>query len=76
MSPTSSSDETVTFALYRYTPSIAAASIFAAVFLIITIIHCIRLQRCRAYFFIPFVIGLLCEDPDPPIPDWIEHKED
>lgn len=52
----------IDFALYRYTPSIAAASIFAAVFLVITIFHCIRLWRCRAYFFIPFIIGLLCEN--------------
>lgn len=62
MSSTSSSDSTVNFALYRYTPSIAAASIFAAIFLAITVFHCIRLLRCRAFFFIPFIIGLLCED--------------
>ncbi|GAM40030.1 RTA1 domain protein [Talaromyces pinophilus] len=61
MSSTSSSDSTVNFALYRYTPSIAAASIFAAIFLAITIFHFIRLWRCRAFFFIPFIIGLLFE---------------
>lgn len=62
MSSTSNNDSTIHFALYRYTPSIAAASIFAAIFLAITIFHCIRLWRYRAFFFIPFIIGLLCED--------------
>ncbi|KUL83682.1 hypothetical protein ZTR_07499 [Talaromyces verruculosus] len=61
MSSTSSGDSTVNFALYRYTPSIAAASIFAAIFLAITVFHCIRLWRCRTFFFIPFIIGLLFE---------------
>lgn len=53
----------IDFALYRYTPSIAAAIIFAAVFLIITILYGIRLWRHRTYFFVPFIIGLLCENP-------------
>ncbi|EEA26719.1 hypothetical protein TMatcc_004996 [Talaromyces marneffei ATCC 18224] len=61
MSSPSSSDGGINFALYRYTPSIAAASVFAIVFLAITIFHCARLWRCRAYFFIPFIIGLLFE---------------
>jgi hypothetical protein len=67
----------IDFALYRYTPSIAAASIFAAVFLVITIFHCIRLWRCRAYFFIPFIIGVLCANS--PHSEWERiriHMED
>jgi hypothetical protein len=65
MSSSSSSNSTIDFALYRYTPSIVAASIFAAVFLLITIFHFIRLRQCRAYFFVPFIIGLLCENSVP-----------
>lgn len=60
---TSSSDGGIDFALYRYTPSIVAAVIFAVIFLIITILHGIRLWRHRTYFFVPFIIGLLCENP-------------
>ncbi|KAJ5569010.1 RTA1 domain protein, partial [Penicillium hetheringtonii] len=49
------------YALYRYTPSIPAAAIFAGVFLLLSILHMIRLFQKRAYFFIPFVVGLLFE---------------
>lgn len=66
---TNSSDGGIDFALYRYTPSIPAAVVFAAVFLIVTILHCIRLWRYHTYFFVPFIIGLLCEyHPD----QWLE----
>jgi hypothetical protein len=58
---TTSSDGSIDFALYRYTPSIAAGVVFAAIFLIVTILHVIRLWRHRTYFFVPFIIGLLCE---------------
>jgi hypothetical protein len=51
----------IDFALYRYTPSIAAAILFATIFFVIIILHGIRLWRCRTYFFIPFMIGLLCK---------------
>lgn len=57
------SDGGIDFALYRYTPSIAAAVIFAVIFLILTILHGIRLWQHRTYFFVPFIIGLLCENP-------------
>lgn len=62
---TTSNDGGIDFALYRYTPSIAAAIIFTVVFFIITALHGIRLWRTRAYFFIPFIIGLLCKDSLP-----------
>lgn len=55
------SDGGIDFALYRYTPSIPAAAIFAGVFLVLSVSHLIRLIRNRAYFFIPFIVGLLCE---------------
>ncbi|KAF3385543.1 Protein RTM1 [Penicillium rolfsii] len=58
---TNSSDGSIDFALYRYTPSIPAAVVFAVMFFIITILHCIRLWRYRAFFFVPFIIGLLFE---------------
>ncbi|KAF7714832.1 Uncharacterized protein PECH_008002 [Penicillium ucsense] len=58
---TSSSNGGIDFALYRYTPSIVAAIIFAAMFLAITVVHSFRLWQKRTYFFIPFIIGLLFE---------------
>lgn len=58
---TNSSDGGTDFVLYRYNPSIPAAVVFIAVFLIATILHCIQLWRYRTYFFVPFIIGLLCE---------------
>ncbi|KAJ5096869.1 Protein RTM1 [Penicillium angulare] len=58
---TTDSSSGVDYALYRYTPSIPAAAIFAGIFLILSILHLIRLAQCRTYFFIPFVVGLLFE---------------
>ncbi|KAJ5397679.1 Protein RTM1 [Penicillium cosmopolitanum] len=58
---TNSSDGGTDFVLYRYNPSIPAAVVFIAVFLIATILHCIQLWRYRTYFFVPFIIGLLFE---------------
>ncbi|KAJ5880674.1 Protein RTM1 [Penicillium subrubescens] len=58
---TNTSDGGIDFALYRYTPSIPAAVVFAAIFLIVTILHGIQLWRYRTYFFVPFIIGLLFE---------------
>ncbi|KAJ5702612.1 hypothetical protein N7488_010160 [Penicillium malachiteum] len=56
-----SSNEGIDFALYRYTPSIAAAAVFTGIFLHLSILHLIRLLRNRQYFFIPFILGLLFE---------------
>ncbi|KAJ5160511.1 Protein RTM1 [Penicillium canariense] len=58
---TASNNGAIDFALYRYIPSIPAAAIFAAVFMVLTILHCIRLWRYRTHFFVPFIIGLLFE---------------
>lgn len=60
---TTTSDGGIDFALYRYTPSIVAAAIFAVIFLVITFAHGLRLWRHGTYFFVPFIIGLLCENP-------------
>ncbi|EPS27452.1 hypothetical protein PDE_02395 [Penicillium oxalicum 114-2] len=58
---TTTSDGGIDFALYRYTPSIVAAAIFAVIFLVITFAHGLRLCRHGTYFFVPFIIGLLFE---------------
>ncbi|ODM18860.1 hypothetical protein SI65_05477 [Aspergillus cristatus] len=57
----SSSDGAVTFALYRYTPSIPAAVVMAVAFGFLAVFHAYRLVRERTYFFIPFIIGLIFE---------------
>ncbi|UPK89267.1 hypothetical protein LCI18_000202 [Fusarium solani-melongenae] len=49
------------FELYRYTPSLAAAAVSAAVFAILTALHAWRLLRVRAYYFTPFTIGGIFE---------------
>ena len=49
------------FELYRYTPSLAAAAVSAAVFAILTALHSWRLLRVRAYYFTPFTIGGICK---------------
>ena len=57
----SSSDSVVTFALYRYTPSIPAAVVMAVAFGFLGVFHAYRLIREKTYFFIPFIIGLICK---------------
>ncbi|CAG7940071.1 unnamed protein product [Penicillium salamii] len=51
----------IDYALYRYTPSIPAAVIFAVLFVLLSALHLIRLIKHRSYFFIPFLAGLLLE---------------
>ncbi|KAJ5934275.1 Protein RTM1 [Penicillium verhagenii] len=55
------SDGGIDFALYRYTPSLPAAVVFAVIFLLLSIFHLIRLFKNRTYLFIPFIVGLLFE---------------
>ncbi|GAQ39920.1 RTA1 domain protein [Aspergillus niger] len=57
----SQTDSHVSFVLYRYTPSIPAAAIFTAVFIILAIVHTYMAFRYRSKYFIPFIIGLLFE---------------
>ncbi|GJP92767.1 hypothetical protein CBS147343_4733 [Aspergillus niger] len=57
----SQNDSSVSFVLYRYTPSIPAAAIFTAVFIILAIVHTYLAIRHRSKYFIPFIIGLLFE---------------
>ncbi|CAH0025181.1 unnamed protein product [Clonostachys rhizophaga] len=55
-----SSDE-ISFELYRYGPSLAAAMTFIARFLLVTIVHAYQMLRTRTWFIIPFVIGGCCQ---------------
>ncbi|CAG7978002.1 unnamed protein product [Penicillium salamii] len=51
----------IDFQLYRYTPSLPAAVIFIAVFVFTTAYHIYQLVKCRAWYFIAFVLGGICE---------------
>ncbi|KAJ5885024.1 hypothetical protein N7495_009534 [Penicillium taxi] len=42
---------------YNYIPSIPAAAVFIAIFIITTITHFWQVTRTRTWFFIPFAIG-------------------
>lgn len=57
--------EELDFELYRYTPSLPAAIIATAVFAILTALHTWRMFRSRAFYFIAFTIGGLCESHPP-----------
>jgi len=50
---------------YRYHPSLAAAALFAALFGLATITHCILLGTRRTWYFTPFIIGGCCKSPSP-----------
>ncbi|QDS67564.1 hypothetical protein FKW77_003271 [Venturia effusa] len=49
------------FTYYHYDPSVAAAIIFIVLFLLTTLLHAYQMFRTRTWFFIPFVLGGLCE---------------
>ncbi|KAK1507509.1 RTA1 [Colletotrichum tamarilloi] len=49
--------EAFDFRLYRYTPSLPAAIVSAAVFSVLTILHVWRLYRARAFYFTAFALG-------------------
>ncbi|KAJ5203147.1 hypothetical protein N7449_005226 [Penicillium cf. viridicatum] len=53
----SDSSQHIDFKLYRYTPSIAAAAIFVALFIITTVLHLWQLIKSRSWCFIAFVLG-------------------
>lgn len=48
------------YKLYRYVPSIPAGTIMAVVFGLLAIACLYRIVRHGAYFFISFLVGLLC----------------
>lgn len=43
-----------------YTPSIAAASVFAALFGILTLLHGYQLFRTKTWYFLAFFAGGIC----------------
>ncbi|KAK7998959.1 hypothetical protein PG991_014634 [Apiospora marii] len=49
--------EAFDFRLYRYTPSLPAAVVFAAVFAVLSALHTWQLARHRAYYFTAFTVG-------------------
>ncbi|PYI05695.1 RTA1 like protein [Aspergillus sclerotiicarbonarius CBS 121057] len=53
----SGSDATGGWVAYQYNPSMPAAVIFAALFMIGTLLHTYRMIRTRTWFLIPLVIG-------------------
>lgn len=60
----SDSSQDISFALYRYTPSVPAAVVVAAAFVVLIVLHGHHLFRHRALYFIPFLIGLVCKFKD------------
>lgn len=51
----------MTYRLYNYDPSGAAAIPVAALFGLATVIHIVQMIRARSWFMIPFTIGGVCE---------------
>lgn len=49
------------FVFYRYQPSMVAAVIFIGGFAISTLLHLKTLVQKRTWYFIPFILGCLCE---------------
>ncbi|KAL4905502.1 hypothetical protein BDW74DRAFT_185053 [Aspergillus multicolor] len=50
-------DDTIDFQLFRYSPSRAAAGLFAGLFFVTSACHLFQLVKSRAWYFIPFVVG-------------------
>lgn len=48
------------FSLYHYYPNKGAAGAFVALFIISTIAHLYKLFQYRVWYFLPFIIGLIC----------------
>jgi len=46
---------------YDYEPNRPANIIFAVLFAAVTLAHTFSMFRMRTWYFIPFVVGILCE---------------
>ena len=57
----STGGSTSNFVFYHYTPSLAAAAVFLAVFGLSTLVHSFQCIRARAWYMIPLIIGGTCE---------------
>ncbi|KAG7042616.1 RTA1-domain-containing protein [Colletotrichum scovillei] len=55
------SDSQVMASLYLYDPSLAAACVFIVLFSSTLTAHAIILYKRRTRFFIPFIVGIICE---------------
>jgi hypothetical protein len=55
----------VSFELYRYTPSLVAAIIFIVLFVLATLYHLYQVVRTRSWYFTIFVVGGACECTKP-----------
>jgi CRISPR/Cas system-associated protein Csm6 len=53
----------MTYKLYNYDPSSSAAVAFAVIFGLSAAYHIWQVIRKRSWFFIPFVIGVMCKLP-------------
>lgn len=62
MSSPASSDSSSAggFSLYHYYPNKGAAGAFVALFTISALAHLYKLFRYRVWYFLPFIIGLIC----------------
>lgn len=49
------------YLLYHYEPSFVAAIVFVALFGLTSSLHFIQLIKNRTWYFIPFLIGGVCE---------------
>lgn len=54
------------WALYRFAPSMAAAVVFAIMFLLVTIVHVFQMIRTRTWYLTPFCLGGACESKEHP----------
>jgi hypothetical protein len=50
-----------TFKYYNYDPSLAAAAVFAILFLLTSLMHIVQLIKLRTWYFIPVAIGGIME---------------
>ncbi|KAK9323815.1 RTA1 like protein-domain-containing protein [Lipomyces orientalis] len=49
--------QTTSWKYYQYSPSLVAATIFVALFVLATVVHTYRLVRTKTWYFIPFAVG-------------------
>jgi hypothetical protein len=54
-----------TYYLWHYIPSMPGAIIFIILFILATAGHSYRMIRFRQWFYIPFIIGCICELGNP-----------
>jgi hypothetical protein len=54
-------DDPAAWVPYRYHPSKTAAIVFVVVFAITTILHTYQVCKRRTWYFIPLIVGGICE---------------